>query len=110
MRVHPVHIELRKKWEGHSEVHLTDTLHRLITLRFLTQELVAREAEYYEVIMRIGIPERLEFLELWSEPTLGSSIDDEEDSTSVCRERYLLIVCFFYQNVVDRSDHRQIDL
>ncbi len=51
MRVSPVHIDLRKKWESNSEVHLTDALHRLITLRLLTQELIAREAEYYEVIM-----------------------------------------------------------
>lgn len=79
MRVRPVHIDLRKKWESHSEVHLTDVLHRLITLRFLTQELIAREAEYYDVIMRILIPEGLEFLELWSKSALGGSIDDEEN-------------------------------
>ncbi len=79
MRVRPVHIDLRKKWESHSEVHLTDVLHRLITLRFLIQELIAREAEYYDVIMRILIPEGLEFLELWSKSALGGSIDDEEN-------------------------------
>ena len=79
MRVSPVHIDLRKKWKGHSEVHLTDILHRLITLRLLTQELVAREAENHEVIVRIGIPEGFELLELWSESTLGGSIDDEEN-------------------------------
>ena len=83
MRVRPVHIDLRKKWESHSEVHLTDALHRLITLRFLTQELIAREAEYYEFIMRIGIPEGFELLELWSKPALGGSIDDEDDFSSI---------------------------
>lgn len=83
MCVHTVHIELRKKWEGHSEVHLTDTRHSLVSFGFLAQELVAGEAEYHEVVMRVGVPESFELLELWSESAFGGSIDDEEDFISV---------------------------
>ena len=83
MSIRTVDIELRKKWESHSEVDLTDARHVLIGLWFLPQELVTRKAEYYEVIVRIGIPEGFEFLELWSESTLGGSIDDEEYFSSV---------------------------
>ena len=83
MRVRTVDIQLCKKWESHTKIDLTGLLDGLVGLRFLTQELVARETEYHEIVMRIGIPERLKFLELWSESTLGSSIDDEEYFSSV---------------------------
>jgi hypothetical protein len=69
----------------------------LIGLRLLTQELVAGESEYDEVIVRVGLPEGFELLELWSESALGGSIDDEEDFSSIFREGYLFmsIICIF---------------
>jgi hypothetical protein len=72
----------------------------------LFQELVTREAEYYEVIVRVGIPEGFEFFELWSESTLGGSIDDEEDFSSIFREGYLFMIRFSYPDVVERCVHR----
>ena len=77
-----VHIDLRKKGEGHSEIHLADLFDRLICLRFLIQELIARESEYHEVIMRVGIPESFELFELTRETTLCRGIHDEEDFAS----------------------------
>lgn len=79
----PIHIDLREEGKGDSEVDLADGLDRFICLGFLTEELIARESEDHEVIMRVGIPECLEFLELWREPALGSSIDNQEDLSFV---------------------------
>lgn len=106
MGIRTVDIELRKKWESHSEVDLTDLLDGLVCLGFLTEELVAGESQYHEVIVRIGIPEGFELLELWSESTLGGSIDDEEDFSSVFAHTDCFSVRLLDADVVDRCIHR----
>jgi hypothetical protein len=106
MSIPTIDIQFRKKWESHSEVDLTDLLDGLVGLRLLAQELITRKAEHHEVIVRIGIPEGFEFLELWSESTLGCSVDYEEDFSSVLREGYLFMIGFLYSNVVDGGIHR----
>ena len=86
MCIFAIYIYFSKEWESHSEVDLTDARHVFIGLRLLIQELVTRKAEYYEVIVRVGIPESLELLELWSESTPRGGIDDEDDFSSIFRE------------------------
>jgi hypothetical protein len=78
MRVITVNINLRKKRKCYSEVDFASFCKSLIGLRFLVQELSTRESEYHKIIMRIGIPEVFQSLELWSKTTLGGSIDYEE--------------------------------
>ena len=83
MCVIAVNVNLRKKRKCHSEVDLASFRKSLIALGFLVQELGTRESEYHKIIMRIGIPEVLQSLELWSKTTLGGSIDYEEYFSSV---------------------------
>jgi hypothetical protein len=106
MSIRTVDIELRKKREGHTKIDLTDASHGLIGLWFLLQELVAREAEYHEVIVSIGVPESFELLELWSESTLGGSIDDEDDFSLVLAHRDCFSVRLLDADVVERCVHR----
>jgi hypothetical protein len=68
--------------------------------------LVTRKTEHHEVILRVGVPESFELLKLWSESTLGGSIDDEEDFSSIFREGYLFMIRFSYPDVVERCVHR----
>ncbi len=105
MCIFAIYIYFSKKWEGHSEVHLTDAHYSFVGFGFLTQELVAREAEYYEVIMWICIPEGFQLLELRSKPTFGSSIDDKNHFASIFWEWYLFTVGFTDIDVVDGESH-----
>jgi hypothetical protein len=106
MGICTVDLELRKKWESHSEVDLTDLLDGLVGLWFLREELITRKAEHHEVIVRIGIPEGFELLELWSESTLGGSVDDEEDFSSVFIHGDGFSVRLLDADVVERCVHR----
>lgn len=82
-------------------MHLADLLDRLVGLGFLAEELVTRESEHHEVLMRVGIPELLEFFKLWCETTLGGSIDYEEDFSPVFAHGDSLSIRFLHCDVVD---------
>jgi hypothetical protein len=110
MGIWSVHIELRKKREGHTKISFADLLHCLVGLWFLTEELIARKSEHHEVIMRVGVPEFLEFLELWCETALGGSIDDEEDFSLVLTHGDSFSVRLLYTDIVDRCMHRGMRL
>lgn len=83
MCIFPIDIDLGKEWECHTEVHLADLLDCLVGFWLLTEKLITGKSEYHEVLMRVGIPEFLELLELWRESALGRSIDNEEDFSLV---------------------------
>jgi len=91
-----VHVYLRKEWESDPMIYLAYLYHRSIVLWFLARELIARESEDHEIIMRIGIPEFFESFKLWSEATLGGCIDDEENFSSVFGQREDIPISFFY--------------
>lgn len=74
----------------------------LVGLRLLTEELIAWKTEHHKFIMRVGIPEFLEFLELWREPTLGGGIDDEENFSLVLTHGDCFPICFLDGDIVDR--------
>ena len=101
MCIFAIYVYLSKKWEGHTEVHLADLLDCLVGLWFLREELIARKSEHHEVLMRVGIPELLEFFKLWCETTLGSSIDDEEDFSLVFAHGDSFSICFLDCDIVD---------
>ncbi len=82
-------------------MHLADLFDCLIGLGFLSEELVTGESEYYEVLMRVGIPEFLEFLELRCETALGGSIHDEEDLALVFAHGDSLSVRLLHGDIVD---------
>lgn len=73
----------------------------LVGLRFLAEELIAWKTEHYEFIMRVGIPEFLEFYKLRCESTLGGGIDDEENLSLELTHRDGLTIRLLYSDIVD---------
>ncbi len=108
MSIAPIHIDLREEGKGDSEIDLADRFDRLIGLRFLTEELIARKSEDHEIIMRVGIPEGFEFFELWSESALGRGIHDEEDFSFVVCHGDGFTIWFLYRYIVE-GRHRDQD-
>lgn len=102
-----IDLELRKERECHTEVELTHIFHILIGFWLLSGELIARESEDHEVVVWVGIPERLEVFELGSESTLRRSIHDEEDFPLVGFHFYCFVICFPDLDIVER--HRFFD-
>jgi hypothetical protein len=102
MSVITIYIDFCKKWECDSVIDLACLLHDFVAEWFLPSKLIAGKSEYNKIIMGIGIPEFFETAELWSEATLCSSIDDEDDFTFVWSERCIFTIGFLEWDIVEK--------
>lgn len=103
MSVFSIHFYLRKDRESDSIVDSTYFFHGFIRFRFLVCELIAGESEDNKIIMRIGIPEGLEFFELWSKSTFGCGINHKNYLSCECLQLYIFTICFCYFDIVERG-------
>ena len=93
-----VHFDLLKAWEFSTEIQFTELMNRFISARGLLSELVAGEIKDLKSLRMVLLIELFQFLILWCEPTLRSSVYDEKDLVCILFQRNI-----FSFSVLDRE-------
>ena len=87
-----IHVGFLHYLEGDTIVDTAEGLDLAVGTRILFGKLVAGESDNDETLVAIFFVEFFESIELWSEATLGSSVDDEENLTAKIVEIYLFSI------------------